>query len=415
MRKIMASIDIGSSLIKLVVGEISKNGSLNVLASSCGPALGVKHSLVVDPEKLSRSLGSVFQKCEEALGQKISKVILCVPSLGCDFFMSEGSTTIVNEDGMIHSADVTHALQGCTYNKVEDDQEIVSIKATSYKVDGEKIRRSPVGIEAQNLAVRALVVTVPRKNILPFIKCLEKIGVEVIDFSLGIIGDYYEFQKGMMKDSVGAIVKVGYSSTEVAIFNNGLLTNTKVFNLGAINLLKDIIYTYHLTKNDARDVLNKLTSVSTHNSNGTARLKFTNTEGKTVEINDYEIAEIVSSRLIEILKIVKKEINHLTKKEIHYIMLSGGVSEMPSFSLLVEEVFGHEAKIGELKELGVRSNIYSSCVGLIKFYDEKLSLKNQDYGIFDDDELEVLVNSYTNGASSDRSILSTLFGYFFEK
>lgn len=415
MRKIMASIDIGSSLIKLVVGEISKNGSLHVLASSMVPSAGVKHSLVIEPQKLVKSLESAFQKCEEALGIKINKVLLSVPSDECEFFMSDGSTTIVNDDHMIHNQDVVHALQGCTYNKIEDGQEIVSIKATSYKVDGEKIRRNPVGIEADTLEVRALVVIVPRKNILPFIKCLEKIGVEVIDFSLGVIGDYYEFQQGMMKDSVGSFIKIGYHSTELSIFNKGLLTNTKKLKYGASSLISDIIYTYHLTKKDAKEVLNKLSSVNPHNINASVKYNFTDTDGKSVTFTEYDVVEIVYSRIIELLKIVKKEINHLTKKEIHYIMVSGGVCEMPSFSSLLEEVFGHEAKIGEVKELGVRSNIFSSCVGLIKLYDEKMALKNQEYGIFDDDELEELINLSNGSGMDDHSILSSLFNYFFEK
>ena len=124
--------------------------------------------------------------------------------------------------------------------------------------------------------------------------------------------------------------------------------------------------------------------------------------------------EVASSRLEEILKLAKKEINLLTKKEIHYIMITGGVSEMANFSLLVEEIFGHQAKIINIRELGVRSNIYSTALGLIKYYDEKTRTQGVDFSIFNDEEIEELSNVNKRINFGENSILGKLFGYFFD-
>ena len=121
MRKIIASIDIGSNFIKLVVGEIYKN-RINILAASQTPSLGVENGFVVDPQALISRLEESFQKCENILGIKISKVILSIPSENSEFFLSEGSTTINNEDHNIRNIDIIRAMQACTYNKIENDR-----------------------------------------------------------------------------------------------------------------------------------------------------------------------------------------------------------------------------------------------------------------------------------------------------
>ncbi len=413
MRKILASIDIGSDLIKLVVGEVSKNGKVNILAAAHVPSLGIKKGFVVNPQALLPKLEEVFNKCEDMIGLRIDKVVLSVPSDNAEFFLTEGSTTINNDEHMIKETDIIRAMQASTYNKINESREIVSIKPTGYFIDDERSTQNPVGQEAVKLTVKSLVATVPKKNVYTLEKCLEKIGVKVIDYSVGSVGDYYEFRKEMMKEVVGVIINIGYMTTTVSIFNKGLLTNTITIDTGAYYIETDLSYIFKLTLNTAKDVKLNLASAHKRGVSASIKKKYQTKNNEIVDISEYEATEVASSRVEEILKLAKKQINLLTKKEIHYIMITGGVSEMPNFNLLLEEVFGHSAKIGQTKEIGVRSNIYSSSVGLIKYYEEKLRIRKQEFSIFNENETESL-GSAPKKSFGDNSILGKLFGYFFD-
>ncbi len=413
MRKIIASVDIGSDFIKLVVGEFVR-GKLNILGVSSVPSVGVKRGKVVDGNALLPKLQEVFLKCEDMIGLKISKVVLSLPSDGVEFFFQEGSSTITNSEHIVKEIDVLHAMQASTYNKIEHSREIVSIKPTSFLIDEERTVKNPIGLEATKITVKSLVITVPRENAAYFVKCLEKIGVEVIDFSLSTIGDFYELSTPMMKEVVGAIINIGYHTTTVSIFNKGLLTNTDTIKVGAYHIEKDYAYLFGVTKNDAKIIKNELASSHKRGTSASVKQDFTTIDGNTITINEYEASEVCSSRIAEILKLAKKQINLLTKKEIHYIMITGGVSEMANFNILVEEVFGHNAKIGSIKELGVRSNIYSAVVGLLKYYDEKTKLSQVEFSIFNEEETEELSNVSKKISFGENSILGKLFGYFFD-
>jgi len=413
MRKIIASLDIGSDTIKLVVGE-SLRGKINILAASSVTSKGVKKGFIVEPNAIIPKLQEVFQKCENMLGQKIPKVIITVPSEGVKFQIMEGSSTITNEEHIIKNTDLIHAMQASTYNKLEEAEEIVSIKPTSFQIDEERTVKNPIGMEGLKVSVKTLVVTVPRKNAFTIMKCLEKIGVEVIDFTLGTIGDYYEMQKASMKDVVGAIINIGHHLTTVSIFNKGLLTNTEEIAIGGANIVNDLAYIFNLKKSDAYIVKQELAAAHKRGVSASIKKEFTNKEGVSVTISEYEATEVATSRMEEILKIAKKQINLLTKKEIHYIMITGGVSEMTNFSLLVEETFGHNAVIATTRELGVRSNIYSSSTGLIKYYEEKMKYSKQEFSIFTEEEAEELSNVNRKINFGDNSLLGKLFGYFFD-
>ena len=114
MRQIISSIDIGSSSIKIVVGEMVKN-KLNILAVSDTPSLGINKGLIVNAKDFIDSLKKGLNKAEETIGLKIKKTIVNIPANNANFYITEGSTTITNEDHIVTGNDIARALQGCVY------------------------------------------------------------------------------------------------------------------------------------------------------------------------------------------------------------------------------------------------------------------------------------------------------------
>lgn len=208
MRKIIASLDIGNHTIKLVVGEIVR-GKLNILACVDVPARGIKKGFIVNPETAMLALEDVFKKGEEQIGLPIKKVIVSVPSNGIECFLSEGYTSITNEEKIVTSNDIIRSMQAAVYNKIMDNRELVTILPTKFLLNDSVVSASPLSMHAEKLNVKAVVVTVPKKNVTPIVKCLEKLGVEVVDVTIGALGDYYEFKTNKNSEEVGAVINIG--------------------------------------------------------------------------------------------------------------------------------------------------------------------------------------------------------------
>lgn len=87
---------------------------------------------------------------------------------------------------------------------------------------------------------------------------------------------------------------------------------------------------------------------------------------------------------------------------------------MNGFEFLLEEIFNKNAKTGNVLEIGIRDNKYSSCAGLIKYYYKKLKLNNNEFSILNKEQTEEFSGLHKKINITGTSPLGKLFGYFFD-
>ena len=218
MKQIITSLDLGSSSVKIIVGEIYRE-ELFVLACSEVKSRGIKKGLIVDGDKALISIKEALRRTEEVLGIKIDKLIITTPSYYADFFKGEGYTTITREEKIVNGNDITKALQASVYNRISPNLELVSVSPAEFIVNDQSIIKDPKGLEAYKLSVNSILGTVPKKNVFTLISVLEALGVKVVDIAFGGQADYYEFRKPEYKDALGAVINIGANNTEIIIIN----------------------------------------------------------------------------------------------------------------------------------------------------------------------------------------------------
>ncbi len=412
MREIIASIDIGSSKIKIVVGEIIEE-RLNVLCALEEDSRGVKKGAIVEPEETVYALKKLLKKTEEILGVKVTKAIVSVNEEAADFKIGEATNTITSEDKEITASDVVRVLQSSVRNKVDKALELVTVIPIMFKVDDRKTR-VPKGMRGEKISVKSVVVSVPKRDVYLSAKCLEKCGVEVIDIMLGSIGAYYAHRNESTDTLTGVLIDCGAETIKVAVFNKGIIINNLVIGYGGKNVDNDISFIYKLDDDQSRKLKEKFALANKRYASQKEKIELTNNLGEKITINQYELTEVVMSRLHEMLNLAKNEINYLTKKEISYIIVTGGLTELKDFPLEIESIFGRNASIGKIPIVGVRDNKYASCVGMIKYFDYKLKLRDREYSILSQDDLELLSGSNDKRIISSDSILWKIFGIFFD-
>jgi cell division protein FtsA len=413
MRKIVASLDLGSSLLKLIIGEVYKN-RVNVLACVTSTSRGIKNGFIVNPESAVESLEELVHKANDIMGIPIKKVIVAIPPLNFESYMAEGTSFINSEDHVITMKDVSKALDNSVEQTVSPNMQLVSISPVHFIVDDKEKVANPVGMIAGKLSIKSVLGVVPKKNIMPIIRCLEKLEVEVLDTVLAPLGDYYELKSKDTNERVGALINLGASVTTVSIFNKGILTNSEVINIGGDTVDNDICYVYKVSRQDAIYLKENLALAHKAAAQPNESLIISNKMGDQIKVNQYDISEICMQRLEEILNLAKKQINLLTKKEISYIIVTGGLTEFVDFPIILDEVFNHKAQMGNVEQIGIRNNKYVTSYGLIKYFNSKMKMKNQDYSIFSIEEQEEIGGSQKRININENSILGKLFGYFFD-
>ncbi len=410
MKHIYTSLDIGSDTIKVVVCELFQN-KLNVLAATSCKSKGIKRGLIVDFELASITVKQAFSEIEEMLGFKINKVITSVPSYLAEYSIIKGSITLDSSNAITNN-DVMLTIKKAIQEKKLSGREMVTVLPIDFKINDSVAIKDPVGLTGSKLSTRAVIVTVPKKNVYSVLSLLENIGIEVVDISINNIGDLYAFRTKNFSDKLAAIINIGSDTTSVSIFNRSVIVKSTVLALGGKSIDLAISSFYNIDNDDAIKMKHKYAVADVNHAQTNDTIECKNKNGEVIKINQYEISEMVSSRIKEILNLSKNELNNLTSKRIDYIIITGGMSNMAGFEYAASDIFGKDVNIGTMKMLGVRNNKYSSVVGNIVYFISKLKLKGKNYSMIDDGEYSVMTHADSTRNAPD-STLGKIFGYFF--
>ena len=407
MKKIYTAIDIGSDTIKFVVGEYFKN-KLNILATYEQKAKGIRKGLIVDPNLAINSIKDGIKEINNNLGIDIKKVIVGVPSYNAKFMFVTSEIEITGD--AITTDDVNNLIKASVYSKVEQDYELITVLPLTFLIDGEK-ETKVVGKTGNKLEIKGIMISAPKKNVYSVLSVMEGAGLEVVDITVSALGDYYEVRNNNLDKNIGAIINLGHETTNVSVFSRGKLMNTETIQLGGINVDKDLAYMFNINVFDAREIKEKF--ASSHKRfialNDVYEVK--NTAGEVIKLNQIEVTEIVMDRLAELLRLAQKQILLLTKQNISYIVITGGLSEIRAFKNLVYEILGKDVIIYTEDTLGARNNKYTTSIGMIKYFIDKMEVRGKEYSMIDEQDEELLINP-NNKNSKGKASITKIFGNF---
>lgn len=412
MKKIYTGIDLGSFSIKIVVCEVVNN-KFHILAASNTRCKGIKNGLVTDMEEASIYLKKAKKEVEDMLGITIDQAVVTVPSIDKDFDIVEGKVNVEDENKMVSATDINNVFQDAVLGKVNETKELITITPIFFQVDDKEPVKDPKGMIGESLFVKAVITSIPKENFRNTVNLLKNCGITPVDVTYGIMGDYYEARNIDFDKSVSAIINIGYSKTEVSIFNKGIMIKDEMIDSGSKLIDKDLSYVYNLKRSQARVLKENFAVSNTRYSDVNDTIELTNKNGDDITLNQLEVSEVVEARLVDLLRLAKKQINILTNREISYIIITGGISELAGFEYVVENVFDRRCSILDINTMGIRSNMYSSSYGIVKYFHNKLDLRGLSYSMVSEKEANNLIS--TKGKTLNNShdnIISKVFSYF---
>lgn len=390
MRKIYTGIDIGSDTIKIVVAEM-KNDDFYVLASTSKQSRGIKKGLVVNREEAAESLRDAIDDIENQIGVKIDKAIVAVPSHSRKLDIVSGKITFKEEKKIINGRDINKVLSDAVYGCVDEEDELVTIIPIAFSVDDKQNILDPKKEEGKELGVKAVIGVSPKKYLYPFMTIFNDCGVEIIDIVFGSIGDYYSSSSKEIDKKLGAIINIGEETINISIFNKKILIKNDIIKLGSRNIDNDIAYIYGIDVEQARKLKEDFAVSCIKYADVNDIVEIQLNENEMITINQEEITQVVESRIVELLKLSKNQINNLTNRKISYIIVTGGITELTGFNYVVENTLGINAMVLNNSIMGIRNNKFSSAAGIIKYFNKKMELRDKIYSMFDKEQINEMM------------------------
>lgn len=411
MKKIYTSIDLGSYGIKMIVSECVQ-GNFCVLAATSVRSKGIKNGKIIDMEKAIESLKQAKENIEGMLGITVDQAIVSVPSDEIEFNIVSGKIAL-EKDQMVDSKEISKVLQEAVIGNVLDTHELVTIMPISFYVDKKEGVKDPKGMLGKNLSVKAVITTIPKEFLKPSLNLLTECDITPVDVCFTAVGDYFEAKTPELDRKVSAVVNIGYDSTEVSIFNKGIMIKCEKINTGSKEIDLEIMKKYYVKKGAARSLKENFSISNTRYADASDYVEVLTKDSEKITIGQLEISELVESKIVELLKLAKKQINILTNREISYIIITGGISELAGFQYVVENIFDRRATTLDIRTMGVRNNMYSSSLGMIKYFYYKLESRGKTYSMLSESKEEELISTNKKRFETvNDGIIQRVFGYF---
>lgn len=411
MRKIYTSIDIGTDEIKAVTIE-EYNEKFNVLATAIVPSKGVKKGLIVDASLITSAVKKAIKTLESKLGTKIEQVIAVVPSNNREISIATGEIDVNTSDAIIDGDTIFSCLQKSLKKHVAIDMEVVSVMPIEYKIDGEKKVKNPLGLEGSKLAVKSVVVSVPKKNVYSVVGILENIGIEVVDIVISSIADYYAVSDKELDKDVVALVDIGKEKSVLSVFNKGILVKEMIASIGGEDIDEVIRFNFKTDEKASKQIKEEYGVASRKYADSDESYKVVNRLSQDTTVNQYILAEMIEYKLAEMLKNIKNDINSLTNREISYIIVTGAITKSLGFDALLQDVYGRKGQMLNLNIIGIRDSKFSVSYGAIKYFVDKLNLREKEYTMFVDEKVEDMLKARKKMGTG--SALGKIFGKIFE-
>ncbi len=408
MEHVYASIDLGSDSIKLVVCDLYQN-HLNLLAATSMPSRGIKKGLITEPELAKKSIQLAFKQVEEMLGIRIKKVIANIPNHMAEYKIIKGECDIPGD--LITSRDMMNSYKAGIRSNLMPNEEFVTVVPIDFKINGKTVMKDPKGFPGKKLMGRAMMVTTPKKNVYSVASIIESLGIEIVDISVGSIGDINCFRNSDLDKSISAVINVGSDITAVSLYNKSIPVSTKIIGAGGRDIDRDLAYMYKIDVEAARKLKENFALAYKRNADVHDIYETVNMDNVKIKINQQAASEVVMSRINEILTLAKNELEDLTNKPIQYIIVTGGTSNMLDFEYCVHDTLPSVASKAKVKLIGVRNNKYSTAIGNIIYFLNTLKLKGMDYSMLSEDDMDELSSPREN--TNDDTMLGKVFGYFF--
>ena len=369
MRRLFTSIELSSNYIKLIILEKIQN-KFYCLYSDITNSNGISKGLIIDSSEVIKSLKKALKKAYDKTNLKIDKVILTISPIDANFMVVSSTTYVENIDGIVTQSFIDKSLNSAVDSKKDLKDELVMTSPVTFKLDDNQVL-DPVGMTGNKLYAKAVASTMAKKNLYPYFNVFNTLNIDVLDICYSLVGDFEINSSKNNRLEHGVVINIEEDIVSIGVFNKGILIKSDYLKIGGSAIDKDIKYIYDLKEEDIKYLKENFASLSSRTNYKYDTIELNTSSGNLVKIKESDVVKIITSRVINILDLVKNKFKNLTNKEINYIIVTGELTELNGCSQVVEKVLGPKSKIGNIKLIGARNNIYSSVIGSIYYLENK--------------------------------------------
>ena len=369
----IVGLDIGTTLITVVIGETLADGQVSVVGIGTTPSKGLRKGVVINIESTVQSISNAISKAETMAGREISSVFASISGSHISGFNSHGIVGIKHKE--VSHSDIEKVIEAAKAVAIPLDREVLHVLPQEFIIDEQDGIKEPLGISGVRLEAKVHIVTGSVASAQNVVKCANRCGLTVRDIVLAPLAAGKAAVTEEEKELGVALIDIGGGTTDISVFHQGAVKYTSVISVGGSHITNDMAAGLRTPIASAEEIKRLHGSASVSQVQAEDTIEVPSTGGRDPRVlSKVALAEIIEPRVVEIFRLVQKELIRSGTDEllISGLVLTGGTANLSGICKIAEEVFGIPVRTGSPSNVGGIKDIvahpeYSAAVGLVLY------------------------------------------------
>lgn len=384
---LIVSLDIGTSKVVAIVGEINPHGELEIIGIGTHRSTGLKKGVVVNIESTVQSIRRAIEEAELMAGCEIHSVFAGIAGSHISSLNSHGIVAI--KDREVMTQDIERVIDAAQAVAIPADQQVLHILPQEYLIDSQEGVKEPLGMSGVRLEAKVHLITCAVNAAQNIEKCIRRCGLEVEDIILEQLASSYSVLTDDERELGVCLVDIGGGTTDIAIFTEGSIRHTGVIPIAGDQVTNDIAMALRTPTMHAEDIKIKYACALAKLTSADETIQVPSVGDRPARsLSRQALAEVVEPRYDELFTLVQAELRRSGYEDLVAagIVLTGGTSKMEGVIELAEEIFHMPVRIGSPHSIRgladiVSNPIYATGVGLLQYGVKQQAKVNQVYGL----------------------------------
>lgn len=386
----IVALEIGTGMVRAVVGEVSPDGHLMITGFGEVPSVGVRKGEVIDFDHVLECVRKALQAAEESSNVVIHQIHLVVTGGHITSLVNTGDAPVLNPRHEITKDEIEHVRKIARAVALPPDRQVLHTITQRFRVDDQEGVIDPEGMEGSKISVDMLIVHGVLSRLRNVVKVVRSADVDVVDVAFAGLCSALAVLTPEEKEAGVVVMDIGAGATEYAVYAENAISMAGALPLGGDHITNDLACGLHIPVAEAERLKcaqgSALADMALR-SRKVALVPQPGSREQTVRLSD--VHTIIQARAEEILELVKKRVEEA--KLLHHlgggIVLTGGTAHLPNLVKLTERVWRLPCRIGVPRGVVGLAAVtekpqFAATVGMIRYAHRAATQSDRGIGWF---------------------------------
>jgi cell division protein FtsA len=372
---IIVGLEVGTSKVCAVVGDLGADGALNIVGLGQARSRGVRKGEIIDAPMAEEDVRHAIVEAEQMADVEIRSVYLGVSGGHVRGFNNRGVHPVVSADREISEADVHDVIKNAKTINLPAQNHVLHAIRQHFLVDGQDGITNPVGMLGARVEVDVHVIHGSLNRLQNAIRTVKGLQLEVDDIVFTGLASALALLSNEQKELGSIVVDIGGGTTEYVVYANGIIKHTGVLAVGGDHISNDLAYGLKVPLSRAEQLKLEHGSAMVDEACKGQTITIANELGMPLKaINLENLRRIMSLRLEEIFQLIAQDLQQAGTLDYLRggVFLCGGGSRISQVDKLAEQILGMPVSLGKANSVsGLKSALdqpeFATAIGLVKF------------------------------------------------